>query len=134
MSDDTWRETMLMPGGSVSFRNGQKGTLQEWTPPSGHWIVDVDGDIVTMAPKSLTISTGAWQCAFVELLALADQPPRWFVSHWWGEPIVHFAACLRLHAETRLGTIRSETRLPDGSMKMKADEESVLCSAFSDLS
>jgi len=126
LSDDTWRETMLKPGASVSFHTGQKGILVEWIPPSGHWIVEVDGHTVNVAPKLLAASTGAWQCAFVEVLALADQPPRWFVSHWWGEPVVHFAACLRLHAATRLGTVLSQTGLDDGSgcRQMEADEDS----------
>jgi len=26
-----------------------------------------------------------------------SQPPRWFVSHWWGEVIVDFMACLEAH-------------------------------------
>jgi len=130
LSDDTWRETMLKPGASVSFRNGQSGILEKWIPPSGHWNVAVDGGTVPVAPKLLTAFTGAWQCAFVEVLAVADQPPRWFVSHWWGEPIVHFAACVRLHAETRLGSVKSETTLDDeagrkfNAKKMEAEQDS----------
>ena len=27
------------------------------------------------------------QCSFVELFASAAQLPKWFVSHWWGEPV-----------------------------------------------
>ena len=27
--------------------------------------------------------TVARECAFVEMVAIADQPPLWFVSHWW---------------------------------------------------
>jgi len=128
--DDTWRETWLTPGATVSFSNDRKGKLQEFTPPSGHWIVEVDGGTVTMEPKELTASTDPWECAFVEVLALEDQPPVWFVSHWWGEPIVHFAGCVRLHAEVRLGSVKSRTPLEDqgGRMrhgyKMEADQDS----------
>eukprot|EP00930_Biecheleria_cincta_P071362 TRINITY_DN58872_c0_g1_i1.p1 TRINITY_DN58872_c0_g1~~TRINITY_DN58872_c0_g1_i1.p1 ORF type:complete len:759 (+),score=97.09 TRINITY_DN58872_c0_g1_i1:51-2279(+) len=40
-------------------------------------------------------------CAFVELQAWEDQPPAWFVSHWWGERIKDFLACVLHHAEVR---------------------------------
>ena len=39
------------------------------------------------------------RCAFVEMVARAAQSPRWFVSHWWGEPAVDFVACLEQHAQ-----------------------------------
>jgi hypothetical protein len=42
--------------------------------------------------------TAARECAFVELFADSPQPPRWFVSHWWGEPVKDFIACLEQHA------------------------------------
>ena len=29
------------------------------------------------------------------------QRPEWFVSHWWGEPVVLFIACLMQHAKDR---------------------------------
>ena len=80
--DDTWRKVVLQPGANVSFRNGRKGTLEEWIPPTGHWIVEVGGERQNIEPKLLVASTGAWQCALVEILALVDQPPHWFVSHW----------------------------------------------------
>jgi len=37
--------------------------------------------------------------SFVETLPSTDgpQPPRWFVSHWWGEPIKEFLACIETH-------------------------------------
>ena len=36
------------------------------------------------------------QASFVETLpsTAETQPPRWFMSHWWGEPFVHTLACL----------------------------------------
>ncbi len=36
------------------------------------------------------------QASFVETLpsTAGTQPPRWFMSHWWGEPFVHTLACL----------------------------------------
>jgi len=61
----------------------------------------MSGCFAGMLPLQLTEQD--WECAFVELLAEQDQPPHWFVSHWWGERVRDFAACVRLHAETRLG-------------------------------
>ena len=34
-------------------------------------------------------------------MASEEQPPDYFVSHTWGEPIVHMLACLRQHAKDR---------------------------------
>ena len=44
------------------------------------------------------------QCSYVELVAPAGiraQTPKWFVSHWWGEPVVDFIACVKEHAKVR---------------------------------
>lgn len=38
------------------------------------------------------------KCSMVELLADGPQPPRYFVSHWWGEPVKDFIACVAEHA------------------------------------
>jgi len=39
------------------------------------------------------------QMSFVETLpsTAGTQPPRWFVSHFWGEPVVDFMSCLKTH-------------------------------------
>ena len=44
------------------------------------------------------------QCSYVELVAPAGtraQTPKWFVSHWWGEPVMDFIACVEEHAKVR---------------------------------
>jgi len=43
------------------------------------------------------------QCSYVELVAESPeaQRPLWFVSHWWGEPLCAFIACLEEHARCR---------------------------------
>lgn len=46
-------------------------------------------------------ATKAHSCAFVELLTAAKQTPHWFISHWWGEPVVEFVSCVRGHAGLR---------------------------------
>ncbi|CAE7291840.1 unnamed protein product [Symbiodinium sp. KB8] len=41
------------------------------------------------------------RCSYVELVATGPQTTRWFVSHWWGEPVFHFVACVVKHSEQR---------------------------------
>ena len=44
-------------------------------------------------------ATRARNCAYVELVACGPQIPGWFISHWWGEFVKHFIACVRVHAQ-----------------------------------
>jgi len=39
-------------------------------------------------------ATAAAQCSMVELVAPGPQAAAWFVSHWWGETVAEFIACL----------------------------------------
>ena len=39
--------------------------------------------------------------SLVELVATAEQLPLYFVSHWWGEPVVDFVKCLDQHSTDR---------------------------------
>jgi hypothetical protein len=41
------------------------------------------------------------QCSLVELIAFGEQVPLYFVSHWWGEPVLNFVKCLEQHAVDR---------------------------------
>lgn len=41
------------------------------------------------------------QCSYVELVAESAQPPKWFVSHWWGEATADFIRCLGQHLSDR---------------------------------
>jgi len=40
-------------------------------------------------------------CAMVELLTDKPQKPKWFASHWWGEPIADFCRCIEKHMKVR---------------------------------
>jgi len=42
-------------------------------------------------------------CSFVEPVAAEPQVPEWFVSHWWGTPLVQTFAMLKYHQEQREG-------------------------------
>eukprot|EP00438_Fugacium_kawagutii_P032914 Skav221779 [mRNA] locus=scaffold2426:275619:277445:+ [translate_table: standard] len=41
------------------------------------------------------------KCSYVELVAEGPQLSQWFVSHWWGEPVVQFIACIEKHSHHR---------------------------------
>jgi hypothetical protein len=48
-------------------------------------------------------ATARHSCSYVELVATdpAKRKPAWFVSHWWGEAVLDFIACVEKHAEVR---------------------------------
>ena len=54
------------------------------------------------------------RCAFVEMVARSTQSPRWFVSHWWGEPLVNTVACLARHSAD-YGTDAAGEAVPGGT-------------------
>eukprot|EP00928_Gymnodinium_smaydae_P063564 TRINITY_DN47107_c0_g1_i2.p1 TRINITY_DN47107_c0_g1~~TRINITY_DN47107_c0_g1_i2.p1 ORF type:complete len:1081 (+),score=138.48 TRINITY_DN47107_c0_g1_i2:349-3243(+) len=35
------------------------------------------------------------------MVATAPQVPRWFISHWWGEPVCLFVTCVERHGKLR---------------------------------
>ena len=49
----------------------------------------------------ILLATAERQCSMTELLASGDQSPDFFVSHWWGEPVVLSLKCLKQHSEDR---------------------------------
>ncbi len=73
------------------------------------WVSTFDGKPLT--PETVTLYdvnkyivlpfTEESQASFVETLpsTTGTQPPRWFVSHWWGELFVHTLACLEQFVE-----------------------------------
>ena len=58
-------------------------------------------DAAKMVILPATFLSMAVQCSLVELMATGPQLPRWFVSHWWGEPVVEFVASVSAHAKDR---------------------------------
>ena len=49
----------------------------------------------------LSTKTADSKCSYVEFIASRPQPPDWFVSHWWGQPVFEFLACIEQHAYDR---------------------------------
>ena len=55
-------------------------------------LYDVNSKVIVPATKPAEVS-------MVEFMAAdGPQPPEWFCSHWWGEPISDFLVCLEQHA------------------------------------
>eukprot|EP00930_Biecheleria_cincta_P084500 TRINITY_DN73964_c0_g1_i1.p1 TRINITY_DN73964_c0_g1~~TRINITY_DN73964_c0_g1_i1.p1 ORF type:complete len:725 (+),score=125.75 TRINITY_DN73964_c0_g1_i1:38-2212(+) len=46
-------------------------------------------------------ATALDDCALVELFTAEEQVPTWLVSHWWGERIRDFVACISQHVIVR---------------------------------
>jgi len=80
--------------------------VQRWTSSNPHAPMDEEleadrinlYDLVHWVVKPATKSD---QCSYVELVAEGPQLPKWFVSHWWGEPVALFIQCLRQHRMDR---------------------------------
>lgn len=75
---------------------------------SAELAVDVDSPIdpaklnlYDLVSRWIKPRTEERRCSMVELLAEGPQVPDWFVSHWWGEPVCDFIACLEQHAYDR---------------------------------
>ena len=73
-------------------------------PPGGQATPVVLPEAVTLytcATYVILPATVREKTSLVELVATGPQLPRWFVSHWWGEPVADFLACLTQHAKDR---------------------------------
>jgi hypothetical protein len=67
---------------------------ESWTGPP---IAPDALDLYALVHYWIKPQTAARKCSAVELVANGAQPPRTFVSHWWGEPVKDFIACLEVH-------------------------------------
>lgn len=82
-------------------RCSEHGVFQDWVDRGGA----CSGSSVRLQAANLyhinehliMPATAVYQCSFVELVATRaeDQVPEYFVSHFWGEPVVHFVMCLQ---------------------------------------
>ena len=57
-------------------------------------LYDLNSNVVVLA-------TVERRCSMVELLASDAQSPDFFVSYWWGVPVVLFLKCLKQHSTDR---------------------------------
>jgi len=75
------------------------------------WKDTFTGKALAITPQTMNLyqavdkivkpATKARGCSFVEFTASGPQRPKWFVSHWWGEPVQDFLTCLEQHATDR---------------------------------
>ncbi|CAK9041618.1 E3 ubiquitin-protein ligase TRIM71 [Durusdinium trenchii] len=78
------------------------GCLQHsWSDQQGRALTPEEVNLYHLVDLLVKPATAARECSFVELMAEGPQPCKWFVSHWWGEPVCDFTACLRQHSKDR---------------------------------
>ena len=75
--------------------------LEGWRDKDGNLLTPERVNLYDINYKIIMDRTSALQCSYVELVALGEQIPLWFVSHWWGEPVFAFIKCLKRHAKDR---------------------------------
>ena len=91
-----WAEIQrrCVPEQWVAVRPSSEGWVQVALTPGIVNLYDVDKYLIRPA-------TVEHKCALVELMAKGPQKPKWFVSHFWAEPVKDFLACLEQHAKDR---------------------------------
>ncbi|KAJ1633520.1 hypothetical protein T492DRAFT_866629 [Pavlovales sp. CCMP2436] len=80
----------------------ERCALERWTSTNprnvGQPLVLETITLYDLVSNFIVPATGGGRRALVELLASEPQPPVWFVSHWWAEPVHLFIRCLEQHA------------------------------------
>ena len=75
--------------------------VKGWTSIEGQLLTPETFNLYDLVKYYIKPMTEERNCSLVELVASGPQPPAWFVSHWWGEPVEAFIACLKQHREDR---------------------------------
>ena len=57
--------------------------------------------VYQLSPWCIKPATNWRNCAMVELFSCRPRRPNWFCSHWWGEPLLDFIACIARHCDVR---------------------------------
>mmetsp|Transcript_125152 Transcript_125152/g.359415 ORF Transcript_125152/g.359415 Transcript_125152/m.359415 type:complete len:712 (-) Transcript_125152:3-2138(-) len=87
----------------------EDGAISTWrgdsihSPTRGQPIRLQSVNLYHLNERLIIPATVRWACSFVEVLARNPeaQVPEYFVSHWWGEPVVHFVSCLQAFSKAR---------------------------------
>jgi len=72
--------------------------VEEWSGFTGDTLKPEEVNLYDVNKYVILPATVEKQCSFVELFASSPQKPRFFVSHWWGEPVRAFIFCLAAHS------------------------------------
>ena len=96
MAASSWRRAHLAHDGERWL--GSRQRAGRFTPTS------ISFDEVNLYDTNKYVigpATAAPRCSMVELMASEEQPPDYFVSHFWAEPILDFFKCLLVHSWAR---------------------------------
>ena len=72
---------------AVKAQIDRRCVAEAWTDWEGRALRPETVSLYDAAKYVIKPATVERQCSFVELFAAAPQLPKWFVSHWWGEPV-----------------------------------------------
>ena len=83
----------------------ESGVLRRWVDWNGAPNHKDSLNLYDLVKYVVNPATAPHKCSFVELMtpegAEDTATPRWFVSHWWGEPVLDFIKCTDEHARVR---------------------------------
>jgi len=71
---------------------------EAWSDKKGKKLNPSDVTLYDLNHYVILPATKARKCSYAELVVKGSQPADWFVSHWWGEPVIHFVECVYQHA------------------------------------
>ena len=77
---------------------------EKWTNIHGESLTPEKVNLYDVNKYVILPLTEKTEKSFVEMIARKPQKPRWFVSHYWGEPLKDFIECLSQHvSDFRIG-------------------------------
>ena len=96
----------------ASMRCRKEGWLGSRPDAEGKWhyvrlkpstinLYDLCAHVIKPATHRQTLPGSDIYPSYVELVANGAQPPEFFISHFWGESVLDFCACLRQHSMDR---------------------------------
>ena len=88
----------------IEMHADEHGVLHGWLDRKGQPLHKDRINLYDVVKYVVKPATKEHKCSYVELVAPAgtsSQRPKWFVSHWWGEPVKDFIKALKNHAEVR---------------------------------
>ena len=91
--DEGWTGKRPGANGAWKYTHLTPGTIS---------LYDLSSHVILPATHGRFLSDGATKPSFVELMADAPQPPIYFISHFWGEPVGDFITCLAQHTRDRM--------------------------------
>lgn len=108
---DTAKRAITLDQLTVLVRHTRRRIEGGETWPVKRYVSGAMIDSIVSDPKEVNLydldrfvvrpATKPYQCAMVELMAEGEQPPDYFVSHFWGHSIVATLACLEVHSSDR---------------------------------